>query len=666
MKSSSPWTKSDRAVRATRAVLPVFVLIALGCGGGGAPSNDAARVETSGGQAGTSSSQSGGSGGQAGASSSRTGGQAGASSAQGGNTTAQGGAAGVQAGGISGSGGSGPGTGSAGSAAGGRSGTGGSGGVTTGNNATGGRTGGATSTSSGGAGGAPSAFVAFWNFESITENEVPEAAGRALPLTVDKAQLVDGPSGKHLALTSAQANATAPAPVIDASSAFSVSVWVKLDKLDTWDTVVSQDGQSISTFYLQKRDSNYFAFTTFPQDNTSAKGCIAESTLKPRAGEWYHLVATRNASSGEQRLYVDGMLSGKATCAGGFKTSGPLVVGRGRWDGPVDWIAGAIDDLGVADRVLKPEEIVDLYRQGRPSARHYLFTYFAEQALARGDGLRLAQSHDALYWGAIAGGKVFMAPTVGGKSFRDPHVMRDPTGTYHLVWTTSCVPWGESGCVQDRGFGHATSKDMATFADAKYVTVALNAEHVWAPETIWDAASQQFMVYWSTPIDSNPSASDPHSIYYMLTKDFVAFSEPKVLYGKTGRNFIDATIIKQGEGHVMFLKDEADGQKNIRALSSSALFGSSAWTTDPSAPITGSYAAEGPSPLLVDGQMLVFFDKFADGLYGALRSRSLDALTAPATWTDISSSVFFAGVRHGTAIEVPPEVFRAVALKAAE
>jgi hypothetical protein len=442
---------------------------------------------------------------------------------------------------------------------------------------------------------------------------------------------------------------------------------VKLDRWDTWGTSVFQDGQTISPFYLQKRDSHYLAFTTFPEDDTSAKVRIAQSTLKPRVGEWYHLVATRNPASGEQRLYVDGVLSGKATCAGGFKASGPLVIGRGRWDGPVDWIAGAVDDLGVADRILEAEEVVELYHQGRPDARHYLFAYFAEQALGRGDGLRLAHSHDALYWGAIGGGgKVFMPPTVGGKSFRDPHVMRDPTGTYHLVWTTSCVPWSEPDCVQDRGFGHATSKDLATFSEAKYISVALNAEHVWAPETLWDPASQQFMVYWSTPIDSDPSASDPHSIYYMLTKDFVTFSDPKVLYGKTGRDFIDATIIKQGELYLMFLKDEADGQKNLRVLSSTALFGSSAWATDPSAPITGAYGAEGPSPLLVEGQMILFFDKFAEGTYGALRSRSLDALTAPGSWTDISSSVFFAGVRHGTAIEVALDVFRPVALKAAE
>jgi len=152
----------------------------------------------------------------------------------------------------------------------------------------------------------------------------------------------------------------------------------------------------------------------------------------------------------------------------------------------------------------------------------------------------------------------------------------------------------------------------------------------------------------------------------MLTRDFVSFSDPKVLYAKTGRNFIDATIIAQGDAYLMFLKDEADGQKNIRALSSTALFGTSAWTAEPSPPLTGNYGAEGPSPLLVDGQRVLFFDKFAEGAYGALRSRSLDALATPASWTDLSDSVFFAGVRHGTAIEVPFEVLRAVALKAAE
>jgi hypothetical protein len=62
----------------------------------------------------------------------------------------------------------------------------------------------------------------------------------------------------------------------------------------------------------------------------SAAPCIASGATRPKPSEWYHLVATRDAASGEQRIYVDGVLSGKAVCVGGFKTTGSVVVGRGR------------------------------------------------------------------------------------------------------------------------------------------------------------------------------------------------------------------------------------------------------------------------------------------------------------------------------------------------
>lgn len=512
----------------------------------------------------------------------------------------------------------------------------------------------------------PSDCLAFWDFETLVDGIVPDGSGHGLGLTVSQSSLSAGPRGNYLSLSGTNSSAVAKVPVVDTTASFSITVWVRLDQLDSYNTIVSQDGQNISAFYLQKRSSGRLALTTFPADDIGATGCVTEGAIQPRAGEWYHLVATRNAATREQRLYVDGVLSAKTTCAGGFPTTAPLVVGRGRWQGPADWMVGGVDELCVQNRVVTAEQAVELYRQGRPVGKNFLFAYFAEQALGRGDGLRLAQSHDALYWGAVGGGKVFLSPTVGGKSFRDPHVMRDPKAVYHLVWTTSCVPWAESGCVQDKGFGHAQSTDLVHWSEPSYVPIALNVEHVWAPETIYDAVGGQYMVYWSSPIDSNPSAADPHSIYYVLTKDFVSFSAPAVLYSRSGRNFIDANITQQSSGYLMFLKDEADGQKNIRALTSSTLYGAGAWTTDPSNSLTGSYAAEGPSALLGEGQLFLFFDKYAEGTYGALRSNGLTNLAAPAAWTDISNSVFFAGVRHGTPIEVPWEVYRAVAQKAGE
>jgi hypothetical protein len=508
---------------------------------------------------------------------------------------------------------------------------------------------------------------AFWNFETLVDGKIPDISGHGMTLSTNQASIVSGPRGNYLKLSGTDSSATASASVIDATKNFSISSWIRLEQLNSYSTIVSQDGKNISSFYVQTRSSGRIAFTTFPSDGTSATACITEGAVQPKTGEWYHVVATRQATTREQRLYIDGMLSGTTTCDGGFTTTSPLVVGRGRWQDPADWTNGGVDDLCVLNRVITKEEAVDLYQAGRPTGKNYLFAYFAEQAKGRGDGLRLAHSHDALDWGAIGVGKVFLAPTVGGKSFRDPHVMRDPKGIYHVVWTTSCVPWAESGCVQDKGFGHAQSSDLVHFTEPTYVPIALNVEHVWAPETIYDSANTQYMVYWSSPIDNNPSASDPHSIYYILTKDFVTFSTPAVLYTKSGRDFIDATITTDPSGgYLMFLKDEASGQKNIRVLHSSTLYGSDSWAGEPSNPLTGNYAAEGPSALLVNDQMYVFFDKYGDGAYGALRSKGLSNLTTPASWSDISSSVFFAGVRHGTPIEVPPEVYRAVAIKAGE
>jgi hypothetical protein len=524
----------------------------------------------------------------------------------------------------------------------------------------------------GGADGMPSSdspFTVLWGFESMNGNQVLPNSGlsESPALVVQGGSLAPGPTGNHLTLAETGASAVTAEPVFDSSGDYSVSVWARLDQLNRWDTIVSQDGQSVSAFYLQKRDTGNFAFTTLPADSTEAVPCVAMATLKPSTGEWYHLTGTRDGATGEQRLYVDGVLSAQATCQGAFRARGPLAVGRGKWEQPSDWMTGAIDELGVSGRVLSPAEIVALYELGRPDTPHYLFAYFEEVAEGRGDGLRFAHSHDALRWGTV-GPTIFLPPTVGGQSFRDPHVMRDPNGTYHLVWTSSCVPWAELACVQDRGFAHATSKDLVSFTEPTFIEVPkekLNVEHFWAPQTFYDAASEQYLLFWSSPLDVTIEA-DPHGIYYMLTKDFVTFSDPAVLYARPGRNFIDASIAMQGNTYFMFLKDEAEGQKNVRVIASPSLFGISAWTAEASPALTGAYAAEGPAPLLQDGRLLLYFDKYGEQTTGALRARDSLDLTDPAAWEDITSSVSASRLRHGSLLQVDRDVFRAVALRAAQ
>ncbi len=71
------------------------------------------------------------------------------------------------------------------------------------------------------------------------------------------------------------------------------------------------------------------------------------------------------------------------------------------------------------------------------------------------------------------------------------------------------------------------------------------------------------MIYWATTISgrfpqkdtSREGRANNHRIYYVTTKDFKSFSKTKLLYDP-GFSVIDATILKDKNRYVMFLKNE--------------------------------------------------------------------------------------------------------------
>ena len=91
-------------------------------------------------------------------------------------------------------------------------------------------------------------------------------------------------------------------------------------------------------------------------------------------------------------------------------------------------------------------------------------------------------------------------------------------------------------------------------------------------------------------------------------------------------------------------------EKNIRVVSNSKPYN---FPVKVSSPITGQYWAEGPAPLQVDEYVYVYFDKYRDKKYGAVRSKNMT------DWEDVSDSITFPkGIRHGTAFAVTETVFR--------
>jgi hypothetical protein len=280
----------------------------------------------------------------------------------------------------------------------------------------------------------------------------------------------------------------------------------------------------------------------------------------------------------------------------------------------------------------------------------YLFSYFVKNGE---DGLHFAYSNDGLEWKTVANEKSFLTPNVGkDKLMRDPCIIQIPDGTFHLVWTSG---W------HDQIIGHASSKDLIHWSEQQTIPVMTHeptAKNSWAPEVFYDEKKKEFIIFWATTIpnrhsdvsDSEREKGLNHRMYYTTTKDFKTFS-PTAMFFNPSFSVIDATILKKGKWHYMFLKNENPNppEKNIRLTRAKTAAGP--YPTTVSAPITGNYWAEGPTAIEIGEYVYVYFDKYRDHKYGAVRSKDLEK------WEDVSEQVKFpAGVRHGTVLKVSSTV----------
>ncbi len=280
----------------------------------------------------------------------------------------------------------------------------------------------------------------------------------------------------------------------------------------------------------------------------------------------------------------------------------------------------------------------------------YLFSYFKNNGQ---DGLHLAYSRDGLKWVALNDNRSFLTPAVGkDKLMRDPSICQGPDGTYHMVWTSG---WW------DKIIGYSSSKDLINWSEQSAIPVMEHepaAKNSWAPELFYDDATDTYYIFWATTIPgrhSEVAASERekglnHRIYYVTTKDFKTFSDTQMFFNP---DFcvIDAVIMKQPDGeYLMAVKNEnsAPAEKNIRLTRTKSL--ADGFPTEVSAPITGDYWAEGPAPLQVGDYTYIYFDKYTQHKYGAVRSAD------GKNWEDVSDQVVFPqGTRHGTAFKITDE-----------
>ena len=275
----------------------------------------------------------------------------------------------------------------------------------------------------------------------------------------------------------------------------------------------------------------------------------------------------------------------------------------------------------------------------------YLFSYFINNGE---DGLHLAWSTDGLNWKALNGEKSYIQPVVGeSKLMRDPCVVYGPDGIFRMVWTTS---WG------GKTIGYASSKDLITWSEQQAIPVgeADQTGNCWAPELFYDDATKRYLIFWSSTIGGRfPETIDGgdgnHRTYYTSTTDFKTYT-PTKLFLDPGFNCIDTTMIKAGGKYHLIFKDERSKPVSRKDLRSAV--GDSA--TGPWRDISDAFSrkgVEGPSVLKMGDEYVVYFDGFAGGGYGAMKTKDF------IKWEEQSTKLVVPpGTKHGSALAVPGKV----------
>ena len=140
--------------------------------------------------------------------------------------------------------------------------------------------------------------------------------------------------------------------------------------------------------------------------------------------------------------------------------------------------------------------------------------------------------------------KPVLAASYDDQLLRDPMIIRDRSGIYHLVATVS---W------KNHPFTVWDSKDLINWENERLVDVAPEgATKTWATEFAYDEENDIYFVHWTAELNDDWNTA---AIYYATTKDFINYSKPKVLYSLDGTGILDANIIKVGDTYHLIYRN---------------------------------------------------------------------------------------------------------------
>lgn len=211
-----------------------------------------------------------------------------------------------------------------------------------------------------------SGLVGYWPLDDAAGSSASDASGRGFTGTLNgNPTWVSGKIGTALRFNGQNSSVDMNRSVINTSNGFSVAAWVQVSDLNAFHTAVSQDGNTISGFYLQTTPGSggRFAFSLVNVDSTNSTTIRALSNFTPVMNTWYHIVGVYDSGSRQSRLYVNGVLHNTQSVPAPWNATGETVIGRAKWNGgATDFWPGLIDDVRIYNTILNDQDVLNLYQ----------------------------------------------------------------------------------------------------------------------------------------------------------------------------------------------------------------------------------------------------------------------------------------------------------------
>ncbi|MBP6069566.1 MAG: glycoside hydrolase family 43 protein [Bacteroides sp.] len=247
----------------------------------------------------------------------------------------------------------------------------------------------------------------------------------------------------------------------------------------------------------------------------------------------------------------------------------------------------------------------------------YLFVYFTGNHIDE-EAVCYAVSEDGYRYQALNNNKPVIDSKVisstGG--VRDPHILRCQDGKTFYMVVTDMV--SDNGWDSNRAMVLLKSNDLVHWSHSvinmqKRYKGQEKLKRVWAPQTVFDAETGKYMVYWSMKYGDGPDV-----IYYAYAnKDFTDLEgEPKPLFlPKNGKSCIDGDIVfKEGVYH-LFYKTEGHGNGIKKATTRSLTSGQ--WEEEDGYKQQTTEAVEGAGTfkLINQDKYILMYDVYMKGKY---------------------------------------------------